>query len=141
MAFENAGQIISLPTTQNLTSTGYLFKPMWLNASGNAVLAVTDKQAILGILQNAPCSTLGGQCSIMINGVSKVQREGATPAIGEGGALKVGTTLGGTAITTAKGFVYGRALTPATTLACIFTALLRPEGVCSTVQGITQAPS
>ena len=141
MAVETAGQIISLPTTQNLTSTASLFKPMFINAGGNAVLAVTSSMTILGILQNQPASTNGGQCSIMVNGVSKIQRAAATPAIGEGAPLVVGTTAGGTIGTTAKGYIFGRALTPATTFACIFTALIRPEGSCSTVQGITVAPS
>lgn len=138
MAFEFPGQCISLPTTQNLSAQQY--RPVWINASGNAVLAGTVKGAILGILQNTP-STGGGQCTIMVSGVSKIYREGLSTAIGEGAALTVLTTIGGIGVTTAKGFILGRALTAATTLACYFSALLNVEGVSSTYQGITQAPS
>ena len=137
MAFEFPGLTISLPTTQNLSAQQY--RPVFINANGNAVLAVTAKQAILGILQNTP-STAGGQCSIMVNGVSKVYREAVATGVGEGAALAVLTTQGGIGVTTAKGFVLGRAITPATTFACYFSALICPEGVGSTVQGITQAP-
>ena len=139
MAFEFPGTIISLPTTQNLTAATNQYKPVTVNASGNAVLATSANGYVLGILQNLPASTNGGQCSIMITDVSKIYREGATPAIGERAPLIVGTTLGGVVASTAKGYIFGRALTPATTLACTFSAVLQAEGVCSTLGLLTVA--
>ena len=133
MAFEFPGQIISLPTTQNLTAATNQYKPVSVNSGGNVILSVTSGGHILGILQNLPASTNGGQCSVMISGVSKVYREGATPAIGERAGIIVGTTLGGTKASSAgQGYIIGRALTPATTLACTYSVLITHEGPSAT---------
>lgn len=130
MAFEFPGQCITMDTTQNLSAKKY--HPISVNASGNAILAVTADGFSLGVLQNNT-STAGGACTVMISGVTKAAKiSTATTGIDERDAITVGSTLGGFLPSSGGVYILGRALTPITTVTTgYFSMLITHEGAAS----------
>ena len=138
MAYEFPGQIITMNTTENLSAKKY--HPIAINASGNAILAVTANGFALGVLQNNT-STAGGACSVMISGVSKGAKiSTSTTGIDERDAVVVGSTSGGFLGSSGTVYILGRALTPiATATTGYFSFLITHEGGASTAKLIGPA--
>lgn len=78
MAWEIPGVVISRPAGADLSALQYTF--VKLDASGDTVLAATQGEAVVGVLQNNPDAS--GTASIMTSGVSKIRLEG-TEATGD----------------------------------------------------------
>lgn len=96
MAYDAIQQLISLPAGADLSSSQYCF--VKVNSSGQAVLAATAGEAVIGVLQNKPTS---GQAAIVcVGGESKV-------VIGNGGSVTAGDLVATDASAQAKTAVKG----------------------------------
>jgi len=107
MAFEIPGLQITLEAAADLSAHQYKFVKLDSNGRAAAIAAATDIP--VGILQDKP-SALGRQCTVMVDGISKVQADAAlTPG------LQIGTSADGqadakTVTTDATEYVVGQVL-------------------------------
>ena len=109
MAVEYPGQIISLPSTGNLSAKQYYI--VKLSTADNCALQTSQGGFSIGVLQNTPSTDGGDGASVMINGITKVVKASTGNAISHGSALVSSTA--GTAILSTGGtddWVIGRSL-------------------------------
>ena len=128
MAYGFPGQMISLHTTQDLSS--WQFGPVDLNSGGHAIKCVTTGGFALGIQQNTP-STAGGAITVMINGVSKARfnSTACNSTLGVRHPIHVDSTGGGLGPSTGSGYILGRALTGLSSGSTgLFTMVITHEG-------------
>lgn len=69
MAYENNLDTFTLPANADYSVTGQ-YRGVTVNSSGNAVLAATAGQFVLGVLQNKPTST--NAATVAFSGITKV---------------------------------------------------------------------
>ena len=128
MAYAIPGQMITLPASTTVLSTtavDYQFRCVTVNASGQATFASVLGQSIVGVMQNKP-TVSGEACSIMINGVTKVQAAGSTVSAGQ---LVASSTLGMVQATTSSVYVIGRILSGSSgSTGRILTMAIEPIG-------------
>lgn len=76
MAFELPNFVVNLPAAADLSANQYQF--VKINSSGQAALAASAGEAVIGVLQNKPTS--GQVAQIMVQGITKVLCGGTVTA-------------------------------------------------------------
>ena len=76
MAFELPNFVITLPAAADLSAKQFYF--VKIDTSGQAALAATTGEAVIGVLQNKP--TQGQAAQVMVQGITKA-------VVGSGGHL------------------------------------------------------
>lgn len=107
MAYEEALQGISLPSSADYTAAANIYNIVKVTSTGTVVKTSVLGEASLGVLQNNPKA--GDPAKVGFGGVSKVKTGGAitagaqvtTSAAGLGVAAAVGNKIIGTALATA----------------------------------------
>lgn len=84
MAYENNLDSFTLPANADYSTTGQ-YRGVTVNSSGNAVLAATAGQLVIGVLQNKPTST--NAATVAFSGITKVIA--GTGGIAAGDLVKV----------------------------------------------------
>jgi hypothetical protein len=94
MAYEQPGQMITLPAGADLSAVQYTF--VKLNSSGQAVACAATTDRPVGVLQNKPVS--GAAATIMVSGITKLQGDAD---------LTKGNAIGTSADGQAAAYAYG----------------------------------